>query len=71
MFVSTLYSLEGRWVLTKTRGRAILYVKIFSCLSVYYVVQKAGKLGNEITSGVSLLKLSNVDVHWGKLKREI
>lgn len=41
-----------------------LVVCVFCCA-------KVEKIGNEITSGVSLLKLSNVDEHWGKLRREI
>lgn len=63
------HGLEGRWVLTKTRGR--FSVKMSSVGCHILCCAKVGKLGNKITIGVPLLKLSSVDVPWGKLRREI
>lgn len=63
-----LNGLEGRWVLTKRRGRFSVKMSSVGCCMLFCA--KVGKLGNKITSGVPL-KLSNVDVHWGKLRREI
>lgn len=64
-----LHGVEGRWVLAKTRGRFSVKVSSVGCRIL--CCAKVGKLGNKIAIGVSLLKLSNVDVHWGKLRREI